>query len=134
MTAIPVSAHRARSTVSAGVDLRADIERAKRIARLLDSEFSIAGVRFGLDAIVGLVPAVGDAIGFLAGLYPIHIVRKHRLGRDVEVKMIVNLLIDALAGAVPIVGDFIDVAFKANLKNVALLESAAASVIENRAQ
>ena len=94
MTAIPVSAHRVIGSDAS--DLRADIERAWRVARLLDSEFSIAGFRFGFDAIVGLVPVVGDAFTFLTGLYPIHLARKHNLGRTVERKMILNLAIDAL--------------------------------------
>jgi|SRR5690349_3105777 hypothetical protein len=107
-------------------ELEADLARARRLATLLDSQFSIAGIKFGFDAIIGLVPAVGDTIALLAGLYPIHVARKHKLGRDVEHRMIVNLAIDYVGGIVPILGDLFDVAFKANLMNVALLEKAAA--------
>jgi len=96
------------------------------LADLLDAEFQIAGVRFGFDALVGLVPGIGDAVGFLAGLYPIHLVRKHQLGRRVEQRMIANLMIDSIGGMIPIVGDLFDVTFKANLKNLALLERAIA--------
>ena len=69
------------------LDFNADLQRAKILARLLDSEFSLAGVRFGLDAIVGLVPVVGDTVSFIAGIYPIHLARKHKLGRAVELRM-----------------------------------------------
>lgn len=124
MTAILVDVERDDSPAET-LDLEADIERAHRLARLLDTEFGIAGFRFGLDAIVGLVPVVGDAITFLAGLYPIHIVRKHGLGEHVERRMIANLLIDAFGGALPVVGDLFDVYFKANVLNVRLLEKAA---------
>jgi len=106
--------------------VQADLHRARRLADLLDAEFQIAGVRFGFDALVGLVPGIGDAVGFLAGLYPIHLVRKHRLGRRVEQRMIANLMIDSIGGMIPIVGDLFDVTFKANLKNLALLERAIA--------
>jgi hypothetical protein len=67
----------------------------------------------------------GDTVALLAGLYPIHVARKHKLGRDVEHRMIVNLAIDYFGGVIPLVGDLFDATFKANLKNVALLEKAA---------
>ena len=105
-------------------ELQADLHRARRLADLLDAEFQIVGVRFGFDAIAGLIPGIGDALGFLAGLYPIHLVRKHGLGRRVEQRMIVNLMIDTVGGMMPIVGDLFDISWKANLKNLALLERA----------
>jgi hypothetical protein len=120
--AVQVQRHRDADT---SFELEADLARARRLAKLLDAQFSIAGIKFGFDAIVGLVPAVGDTIALLAGLYPIHVARKHQLGRDVEHRMIVNLAIDYFGGIVPIIGDLFDVSFKANLKNVALLEKAA---------
>jgi len=106
-------------------DIEGDLQRARRLANLLDAESSFAGVKFGLDAIVGLVPVVGDTITFAAGLYPIFLARKHKLGKRVEVRMWANLLIDYVGGLVPLVGDAFDVAFKANLMNVELLEKAA---------
>jgi len=120
--AVHVQRHWDRDAAS---DLEADLARAKRLATLLDAQFSIAGFKFGLDAIIGLVPGVGDTVALLAGLYPIHVARKHKLGRDVEHRMIVNLAIDYFGGVIPLVGDLFDATFKANLKNVALLEKAA---------
>jgi len=120
--AVQVQRHWDRDAAS---DLEADLARAKRLATLLDAQFSIAGFKFGLDAIIGLVPGVGDTVALLAGLYPIHVARKHKLGRDVEHRMIVNLAIDYFGGVIPLVGDLFDATFKANLKNVALLEKAA---------
>src|SRR5688572_10641459 len=105
---------------STEAELQADLNRARRLADLLDAEFQVAGVRFGMDAIAGLLPGVGDAIGFLAGLYPIHLVRKHHLGRRVEQRMIANLMIDAFGGMIPIVCDLFDISFKANLRNLAI--------------
>jgi hypothetical protein len=128
MATIPVDVHRKQygSFFGAELDLRADIERAKMLAKLFDSEFEIAGIRFGLDALIGLLPVLGDTITTLAGTYPIYIARKHKLGKAVEWRMMANLAVDYVGGIIPVVGDLFDVAFKANLKNVALLEKAAA--------
>src|SRR5215208_1133999 len=76
-------------------DLDADLAKARWLATLFDAQFSIGGIRFGLDAIVGLIPAAGNLVGYLAG------------------------------GSVPLIGDVIDVGFKAQLKILKLLERAA---------
>jgi hypothetical protein len=123
MATIAVQVQRRRDT-DVGLELEADLARARRLAKLLDAQFSIAGFKFGFDAIVGLVPAVGDTIGLLAGLYPLHVARKHGLGSDVERRMLINLAIDYAGGVIPLIGDLFDASFKANLKNVALLEKA----------
>lgn len=107
------------------LDLVADLARARKFAYLMDSQFSVAGVQFGLDALVGLIPGIGDTLTALASIYPIWIARKHDLGTNVQVRMAVNVLIDWLPGLIPVVGDLIDVAYKANLKNLKLLERAA---------
>src|SRR4051812_44146516 len=106
-------------------DLATDLQRARMLANLLDAEFEFAGVKFGLDPIIGLVPVVGDTISLIAGLYPLYLARKHNLGKSVELRMAANLAIDYFGGLIPIVGDAFDVAFKANLMNVDLLEKAA---------
>jgi hypothetical protein len=108
------------------LDLEADLQHARTLARLLDSEFEVAGIRFGLDAIAGLVPVIGDTLSLFAGMYPLYLARKHKLGKAVELKMLANLTIDYVGGLIPVAGDVFDVAFKANLKNLALLEKAAA--------
>jgi hypothetical protein len=106
-------------------DLKVDLERARKLATLLDSQFSFVGVKFGLDAIVGLVPVVGDTLTALAGLYPIWVARRHNLGKTVQVRMALNVVADWAAGSIPFVGDVVDVAFRSNLKNLKLLECAA---------
>jgi hypothetical protein len=106
-------------------DLEADLNRARILANWLDARFSILGIRFGLDALVGLIPVVGDTLTMIASCYPIWVAERHQLGRGVQGRMALNVLIDWLPGMIPFVGDAIDVVFKANLKNLKLLEAAA---------
>ena len=113
-----------RRTARKASTLEEDLKVARFIAVLLDSQFEFAGIKFGLDAIVGLVPVVGDLLTGLVGCYPIHLAKKHNLGKAIRVRMAWNLIADWAVGSVPVVGDVFDVAFKANLKNLALLEKA----------
>jgi hypothetical protein len=106
-------------------ELEADLARARWLANLLDAQFNFMGVQFGLDAIVGLIPIAGDVVTSVAGLYPVHLAKKHNLGKTVQMRMAFNVLMDFAAGAVPVIGDLVDVAYKANLKNLKLLEKAA---------
>ena len=113
------------------LDLEADLRRARALAKLLDSQFSVAGFRFGLDAVIGLFPGMGDLATGAVALYPVYLVRKHGLPRRFARKMLVNVAIDFAGGAVPLLGDLFDAYFKANLKNLALLERAAAEARRN---
>ena len=108
------------------LDLEADLRRARALARLLDAQFGIAGFRFGFDAIIGLVPGFGDVATGAVAMYPIYLVYKHKLPRRYARKMLINVAIDFVGGTIPILGDLFDAYFKANLKNLALLERAAA--------
>jgi hypothetical protein len=103
----------------------ADLQVARTLATLMDSQFAIGPVRLGLDSIVGLIPVVGDAVSLAAGMYPVHLAKKYGLGKTVVWRMLANLGIDFGVGLVPLVGDIADVGFKANLKNLKLLEAAA---------
>ncbi|MGE0851349.1 MAG: DUF4112 domain-containing protein [Hyphomicrobiaceae bacterium] len=94
-----------------------------RKASLLDSRYPIpfTRVRFGWDAIVGLLPVVGDVVTAAVGLHLVH--RACRLGADGRVasRMVLNVAVDALLGAIPIVGTVFDVYFRANERNLRLL-------------
>lgn len=98
--------------------------RVRRLARLLDAAVRIPGtnIRFGLDAVLGLIPGGGDIAGALLSAWIV--LTAARLGAPTAVllRMTGNLVLDALLGAVPLVGDLVDVGWKANLRNVALLE------------
>jgi hypothetical protein len=96
----------------------------RRWAVLLDSAFRVPGtnIRFGLDAIVGLIPGIGDlSTPAFAVLILMQAVRM-RLPVVVQARMVLNAAIDMLVGLVPILGDIADVGWKANLRNLALLE------------
>lgn len=104
-----------------------DRKRAKRIhrlARLLDSQFRIPGtdIRFGLDSLFGLVPVAGDAVTAAMAAYII--VEAFRIGvsRRIIARMLGNLVIDWVIGSIPIIGDLFDVGFKANERNIRLIE------------
>ena len=106
-------------------DLAADLERVRKLAGWMDTKFSVAGVRFGMDGVIGLVPVVGDTVTALVSLYPLAVARRHGLGRWVQAKIFGNIALDWLVGLVPVVGDLFDVGFKANVRNLRVIERAA---------
>lgn len=112
----------------ASLDLAADLRRVRALAKLLDAQFAVGRFRFGLDALIGLVPGLGDVASGALALYPVYLVKKHNLPRRYARKMLTNVAIDFVGGTVPILGDLFDVYFKANLKNLTLLERAADEV------
>jgi hypothetical protein len=102
----------------------AALDALRRWAVLLDSAFRIpgTGIRFGLDAIIGLIPGIGDiSTPAFAALLLLQAVRM-RLPVVVQARMVLNAAFDMLIGLVPILGDLADIGWKANLKNLALLE------------
>ena len=98
-------------------------QRLQRVACLLDAAFPIPVTqqRFGLDALIGLIPGVGDTIGALLSTYII--VEAARRGASVwtVTRMLGNVAVESMIGAIPLLGDLFDVVFKANLRNLALL-------------
>ncbi|ATU74364.1 hypothetical protein CFR78_05155 [Komagataeibacter rhaeticus] len=105
-------------------DIRQEMARLRRLATLLDAAFRIPGTRarWGLDTLVGLLPVGGTAVMLVPSLYIIW--KGWRLGasRAVLSRMMANVLVETAADLVPVVGDVFDTAFKADLRNVALLE------------
>ncbi|HET7307350.1 MAG TPA: DUF4112 domain-containing protein [Gammaproteobacteria bacterium] len=104
----------------------ARLRRLARLAKLLDGEFRVPGTgwRFGLDPLIGLIPGVGDAVS--AGLSLWIVIEARRLGAPAGtlMRMLGNIVLDFATGVVPVLGDIFDAGFKANLRNVALLERA----------
>lgn len=104
----------------------ADLVRLRTIARVLDNAVEIPGTKFrvGLDALLGLIPGIGDVVGFLVGTYVLTTAVRLGVPRAVIGRMLLNIGTDAAVGSVPLLGDVFDAAWKANAKNVALLEKA----------
>lgn len=98
-------------------------EEVRRLASLLDSQFRIPGtqLRFGLDALIGLIPGIGDVAGLVlsTGL----VVQAVRLGARgaTVVRMVLYVVLDATIGAIPVLGSVFDFFFKANIRAVNLL-------------
>ena len=101
------------------------INSLRRLSQLLDNAIGIPGTkyRFGLDPILGLIPGGGDTIAGALGAYIIIEAARMGIPRKVLGKMISNILFDSLVGTVPVLGDLFDVAWKANVRNMTLLES-----------
>ncbi len=98
-------------------------ERLQRMAWLLDSSFGVPGTRFrfGLEPIIGLVPVLGDAVGFLLGAGLLYEGARAGAPRPLLLQMLGNSLIDLAGGFLPVIGDVFDFAFRANQKNADLL-------------
>ena len=93
------------------------------IANLLDSVFEIPGVRirFGIDALLGLLPGLGDTASTFASIYILQAATRYGVSRVTLARMTLNIVVDLVVGALPIIGDLFDVYWKANKKNVELL-------------
>lgn len=101
------------------------LARLRRLAWLIDAQFSLPGTkfRFGLNALVGLAPGIGDVVMGLASLYIVYEARAMGAPNALLGRMLTNVLVEVLGGTVPLLGDLFDVAFKANLRNIALIEA-----------
>jgi hypothetical protein len=100
------------------------LDRLRRVGWILDNSVRIPGtrIRFGVDAIIGLVPGLGDLVAGGLSLYIIAEAAKLGVPRALLARMGWNVAIDTLVGEVPVLGDLFDVAWKANMRNLRLLE------------
>jgi hypothetical protein len=94
------------------------------VINVMDNRFRVPGtnIRFGLDPIIGLFPIVGEAVTFSISSILILSMVKYGVSRKVIIRMIGNIMIDAVIGSVPLIGDLFDVAYKANQRNYKLLK------------
>jgi hypothetical protein len=106
-------------------DDQAALAHLRGLGRILDSAVTIpgTGIRVGLDPLIGLIPGVGDWAGAFFSAYIV--VRSVALGVSAAtgLRMLGNLGVDLLAGTVPVLGDIFDLGFRANQRNLALLEA-----------
>jgi hypothetical protein len=102
----------------------ARLRGARAVATLLDGAVTIPGtrVRVGLDPILGLIPGIGDALGALAASYLVLVAVQLGAPASVVGRLVLNIAVDAVIGSVPLLGDLFDFGYRANLRNLALLE------------
>jgi hypothetical protein len=100
------------------------IKEIEKLAKLMDAQFKIPGtnIRFGLDSLIGLVPGVGDLSTFAVSGYMLWIMANNGASGFLLARMVLNILIDAIVGMVPLLGDIFDIAFKANIRNMKLMQ------------
>lgn len=119
---MPASSPRRLRSLSPGMQAR--LELLRQWSTRLDSAFEVPGlrVRFGWDPLLGLVPGLGDLVTPLYSIAVLVTAVQLGIPRVVQLRMLLNVLVDALIGAVPLLGDLFDVAWKANDWNMRLLE------------
>jgi Domain of unknown function (DUF4112) len=101
------------------------LRRLRQFSDLLDNAVGIPGTnyRVGIDPLLGLLPGGGDTLGAILSAYIVLQAAQLGAPRPTLVRMVWNILLDSLVGTIPLLGDFFDVAWKANSKNMALLEA-----------
>ena len=101
-----------------------NLKHMETLAKLLDAQFRIPGTdfRFGLDSLIGLIPGAGDLSTFAVSGYMVLILARNGASGYVLARMILNILVDAIFGSIPLLGDLFDVAFKANMRNMRLMQ------------
>jgi len=106
------------------VNLTGRLKWVEHIAYLLDEKFRLPGTkfRFGLDPLMNLIPVAGDISGFLVGAALVWVIARHGVSRKVLILMILNIFIDALIGAIPLIGQVFDFYYKSNSRNIKLLK------------
>lgn len=100
------------------------MRQVEMLATLMDSKFRIPGtqIRFGFDALLGLIPGAGDLSTFAISSYMILIMSRNGASGYLVARMVLNVLIDTVLGSVPILGDIFDIAYKSNTRNLRLMQ------------
>jgi hypothetical protein len=101
---------------------QAHLARVAQIADLLDNRFSILGIRFGWDAILGLIPGVGDVITSIIACYLVLVAMQTGASWSLLLRMSVNIVVDFFVSEIPLIGDIGDVWLRANRRNARLLK------------
>jgi hypothetical protein len=101
-----------------------DLQALRRFAYTMDEVFEVPGtrIRFGVDAVIGLVPGIGDVIGGFFSTWVIIGALRHRVPMRHVLRMLINVAIDVMFGSVPVAGDLFDMLFEVNMRNMRLLE------------
>ncbi len=104
---------------------RQRLQRLDNLAELLDESIRIPGIgyRIGYDALIGLIPGVGDLAGLMFGTYIVLESARFKVPKSTLLRMIANVLLEAAVGTIPVIGDIFDATYKSNLRNLRLLRT-----------
>lgn len=94
----------------------------KRVSKYMDTKYSIAGFRFGWDPLLNLFPFLGKPVTFLISLFLVFVMWRNGASGLLLLKMFKNIFVDAILGSIPLIGVFFDFTYRANSKNVKLLQ------------
>jgi hypothetical protein len=133
----PVSGELLGAEERPGLDSReGHLEMLRLLSRWMDTAFEIPGLRwrFGLDPIIGLVPVLGDVVTSFISLYILAVAQHYKIPRSTMLRMGLNIAADYAIGAVPILGNLFDFAWKANDRNIKLLERSVVAQPRDRAR
>ena len=105
--------------------LAEELSQLDWLVDLMDSRFQIPGTKYrvGLDAILGLIPGIGDGLGAVISFYILLRLWQHDLPWHLRARLVGNILVDFTLGVLPLVGDLLDIGFKANRRNVLLVRN-----------
>jgi hypothetical protein len=105
-------------------DRLATLNRIRKLSRLMDTAIKIPFINFriGLDPILGLIPGAGDLVASAFSAYIVYMATRFELPTNVIRQMIFNVALESALGTIPLLGDWFDAAYKANIRNLALLE------------
>jgi Domain of unknown function (DUF4112) len=122
-TAAGPRAHSRFNTRAASMSHAERLKRLDRLARLMDAAIAIPGTRIslGADAVVGLVPGIGDLLAKIASAYILYEAHQMGIPKHKLLRMGGNVLVDLVFGAVPLAGDVFDVFWRANLRNMKIV-------------
>jgi hypothetical protein len=111
------------------------LARMRAFSRLLDTAIPLpGGFRIGIDPIIGLVPGIGDVIASTLSVWLVYDAARLGIAKRVLARMVGNVMIEAAIGAIPVIGDFIDAAWKANARNMRLVEAAYSPALKERSK
>ena len=104
--------------------LEEKLTRLRQLSENLDESFTIPGtnIKFGIDALIGLVPGGGDLIGSLFSLYLLRTAIKMKLPKSAILSIMFNIIIDTTIGIMPVIGDIFDIFWKSNKRSMKIIE------------
>jgi hypothetical protein len=121
---ITIESPREQSSYRSAASKRAALDRIDALSKLFDTAFILPGtnIRFGVEAVMRLVPGIGDAAASALSCYLLYEAHRLEVPSHVFARLVANVAIEGAVGAIPVLGDLFDVGFRANRRNVKILK------------